>query len=285
MKIRKAVITAAAPDQSKLPLQSIIDKDGIKKSVLEILVEEVVKAGITDICIVIQPNNEKTYGQVLGQYAHYVKFVHQERALGYGHALYCAKDFVGNEFFLHLVGDHLYVNRNDESCAKQLVDFALVHECAVSTVQATRESLIPNFGVVGGVAHQKLNSVYKINKVIEKPTPTIAEQELLVPGLRNGHYLCFFGMHVLSPKVLNILGNELQKNPENKINLSFALNILAQTEQYLALEKNDLRFDMGNKYGLLKAQLALALNGKDRDQVLTEILELFVMKDISNIGR
>jgi len=285
MKIRKAVITAAAPDQSKLPLQSIIDKDGIKKSVLEILVEEVVKAGITDICIVIQPNNEKTYGQVLGQYAHYVKFVHQERALGYGHALYCAKDFVGNEFFLHLVGDHLYVNRNDESCAKQLVDFALVHECAVSTVQATRESLIPNFGVVGGVAHQKLNSVYKINKVIEKPTPTIAEQELLVPGLRNGHYLCFFGMHVLSPKVLNILGNELQKNPENKINLSFALNVLAQTEQYLALEKNDLRFDMGNKYGLLKAQLALALNGKDRDQVLTEILELFVMKDISNIGR
>jgi len=285
MKLRKAVLTAAAPEQSKLPLQNIIDKDGIKKSVLEILVEEVVKAGITNICIVIQPNNEKTYSQVLGQYAHYVKFVHQEKALGYGHALYCAKDFVGNEFFLHLVGDHLYLNRNDESCAQQLVDFAMTHECAVSTVQATRESLIPNFGVVGGVAHQKLNSVYKINKVIEKPTPTIAEQELLVPGLRNGHYLCFFGMHVLSPSVLNILGNELQKNPENKINLSFALNILAQTEQYLALEKNDLRFDMGNKYGLLKAQLALALNGKDRDLVLTEILELFVMKDISNIGR
>jgi UTP--glucose-1-phosphate uridylyltransferase len=285
MKIRKAVITAAAPDQSKLPLQTIIDKDGIKKSVLEILVEEVVAAGITDICVVIQPNNEKTYGQVLGQYEHYVKFVHQEKALGYGHALYCAKEFVGNEFFLHLVGDHLYVNRNDISCAKHLVDFATLHECAVSTVQATRESLIPNFGVVGGVGHFKLNSVYKINKVIEKPTPTIAEQELLVPGLRIGHYLCFFGMHVLSPTVMHILGAELQKNPENKISLSFALNILAKTEQYLALEKNDLRFDMGDKYGLLKAQLALALSGKDRDQVLTEILEFFMIKDISNAGR
>jgi len=285
MKIRKAVITAAAPEQSKLPIQTIIDRDGVKKSVLEILIEEVVTAGITDIGIVIQPNNEKTYGQVLGQYGHYVKFVYQEKALGYGHALYCAKDFIGNEFFLHLVGDHLYVNRNEISCARHLVEFATKHECAVSTVQATRESLIPNFGVAGGVAHQKLNSVYKINKVIEKPTPTLAEQELLVPGLRIGHYLCYFGMHVLTPTVINILGEELEKNPKQKLNLSFALNILARTEQYLALEKNDLRFDMGDKYGLLKAQLALALNGKDRDQVLTELLELFMMKDISNVGR
>ena len=285
MKLTKAVITAAAPDQSKLPLQTIIDKDGIKKSVLEILVEEVLTAGINDICIVIQPENEKTYRIVLGQYAHYVRFVHQEKALGYGHALYCAKNYIGNEFFLHLVGDHLYVNKDSISCAKHLVDFALMHECSVSTVQATRESLIPNFGVVGGVAHQKLNAVYKINKVIEKPTPTVAEQELLVPGLRIGHYLCFFGMHVLSPTVIRILGEELQKNPENKLNLSFALNILAQTEQYLALEKNDLRFDMGDKYGLLKAQLALALNGKDRDQVLNELLELLILKDISNAGR
>jgi UTP--glucose-1-phosphate uridylyltransferase len=285
MKLRKAVITAAAPDQSKLPLQTIIDKDGIKKSVLEILVEEVVTTGITDICIVIEPSNEKTYGQVLGQYGHYVKFVYQEKSLGYGHALYCAKEYVGNEFFLHLVGDHLYINRNEISCAQHLVEFARKQDCSVSTVQATRESQIPNFGVVGGAGYQKLNSVYKINKVIEKPTPTIAEQELLVPGLRIGHYLCFFGMHVLSPTVFEILGNELEKNPRTKINLSFALNILAQTEQYLALEKNDLRYDMGDKYGLLKAQLALALNGKDRDQLLTELLELFVMKDISNIGR
>jgi UTP--glucose-1-phosphate uridylyltransferase len=285
MKIKKAVITAAAPEQSKLPLQTIIDRDGIKKSVLEILIEEVVSTGITDICIVIQPNNEKTYGQVLGKYGHYVKFAFQEQALGYGHALYCAKEYIGNEYFLHLVGDHLYINRSEVTCAKQLVEFASLHECSVSTVQATRESLIPHFGVAGGVAHQNLNSVYRIKKVIEKPTPTVAEQELLVPGLRIGHYLCFFGMHVLSPKIISILEEELKSNPASKVGLSAALNSLAQTEQYLALEKNDLRFDMGDKYGLLKAQLALALNGKDRDQVLTGLLELFMTKDISNIGR
>lgn len=285
MIIRKALITAAAPDQRKLSLQTLIDKDGIKKSVLEILIEEVVTAGITDICIVISPDDETTYGQILGQYGHYVKFVHQKKAIGYGHALYTAKDFIGSESFLHLVGDHLYVNRNNVRCAKHLVDFSRKQQCSVSAVQATRESLIPNFGVVGGIGYQKMNGVYKINKVIEKPTPTIAEQQLMVPGLRAGHYLCFFGMHVLTSTVMNILGEELEKNPESKINLSYALNILARTEQYLALELSDLRYNMGDKYGLLKAQLALALNGKDRDQVLSEMLELLVVKDISNRGK
>lgn len=285
MIIRKALITAAAPDQRKLSTQTLIDRDGIKKSILEILIEEVVTAGITDICIVIQPEDEIPYSQVLGQYGHYVKFVHQKKAIGYGYALYCANDFISGESFLHLVGDHLYVNKNDIHCARHLVDFARNQKCAVSAVQATRESQIPNYGVVGGIGYQKMNGVYKISKVIEKPTPTIAEQQLLVPGLRAGHYLCFFGMHVLTPTVMKILGKELEKNPESKVNLSYALNILARSELYLALEKNDLRYDMGDKYGLLKAQLALALNGKDRDQVLSEMLDLFIMKDISNRGR
>ncbi len=285
MIVRKALITAAAPDQRKLSLQTLIDKDGIKKSVLEILVEEVVTAGITDICIVINPDDQETYGQILGQYGHYVSFVHQKTAIGYGHAIYTAKDFLGDESFLHLVGDHLYVNKGDVRCAKHLVDFSKKQQCSVSAVQATRESLIPNFGVVAGIGYQKRSGVYKINKVIEKPTPTLAEQQLMVPGLRTGHYLCFFGMHVLTSTVMNILGKELEKNPKSKVNLSYALNILAKSEQYLALEINDLRYNMGDKYGLLKAQLALALNGKDRDQVLSEILELFVTRDISNRGK
>ena len=76
---------------------------------------------------------------------------------------------------------------------------------------------------------------------------------------------------------MEILGRELRTN--KKISLSVALNILAQSEQYLALERNDLRYDMGEKYGLLKAQLALALHGKDRDRILSELVEFFAMKD------
>jgi UTP--glucose-1-phosphate uridylyltransferase len=279
MEIKKAVITAASPNQRKLPLQTLIDKDGEEKSVLEILVDEVVAAGITDICVVVQPGDEKTYRQVIGRYAHYVNFVRQLKPLGYGHALYSAADFTEDQPFLHLVGDHLYVNRSGEPCAKRLVDFAGKQECSVSAVQSTRESLIPNFGVIGGKRFERSKDVYKVDLVIEKPTPTEAEQKLIVPGLRAGHYLCFFGMHVLTPKVMHILGDELKKNASQKINLTFALNILAGTEQYLALEKNDLRYDMGEKYGLLKAQLALALNGRDRERVLSELLELLANKD------
>jgi len=279
MEILKAVITAAGPNQRKLPLQTLIDREGKKKSFLELLIEEVLAAGINEVCIVVQPGDEMPYGQVIGEHIHGVTFVQQKKPLGYGHALYCAHTFTGNDPFLHLVGDHLYVNRTEGTSSKQLVDFAGKHDCAVSAVQATRESLIPHFGVVGGKRLQGLKNAYKIETVIEKPTPTEAEQRLLVPGLRAGHYLCFFGMHVLTPSVMHDLGQELKSGIKQKIDLSAALNNLAKTEQYLALEQKDLRYDMGEKYGLFKAQLALALYGKDRDQILNELVEFFAMKD------
>lgn len=277
MQIQKAVITAAAPKQRKLPLQTLIDKKGNEKAFLELLIEEVRAAGINDLCIIIQPGDEGPYAQAIGDQVHNVTFLAQKEALGYGHALYTANEFTAGDSFLHLVGDHLYVNRGSESSARHLVDFASKQQCAVSTVQPTRESLITNFGVVGGKRIQGVNDVYQVERVIEKPTPTEAEQKLLVPGLRTGNYLCFFGMHVLTPSLMEILGRELRTN--KKISLSVALNILAQSEQYLALERNDLRYDMGEKYGLLKAQLALALHGKDRDRILSELVEFFAMKD------
>lgn len=277
MQIQKAVITAAAPRQRKLPLQTLIDKQGNEKTFLELLIEEVMAAGINDVCIIVQPGDELPYGQAIGEHVHNVSFLPQKEALGYGHALYTAYEFTGRDSFLHLVGDHLYVNRGSESSARHLVDFASKQNCSVSTVQPTRESQISNFGVVGGKRVQGVNDLYQVERVMEKPTPTEAEQKLLVPGLRAGSYLCFFGMHVLTPSLMDILGRELKVN--KKISLSVALNILAREEQYLALERNDLRYDMGGKYGLLKAQLALALHGRDRDRILNELVEFFAMKD------
>lgn len=277
MEVQKAVITAAAPNQQKLPLQTLIDREGNERSFLELLIEEVMAAGIHDICIIVQPGDEIPYGKAIGEHAHNVSFIHQKEPLGYGHALYSAHSYTGKDPFLHLVGDHLYINRGGGSSAKHLVDFARKHACSVSTVQPTRESLIPNFGVVGGKRLQGVSDVYQVERVIEKPTPTEAEQKLLVPGLRAGNYLCFFGMHILTATVMDILGRELKSN--KKISLSVALDILARSEQYLALEESDLRYDMGEKYGLLKAQLALALHGKDRDRILNELVCFFAMKD------
>ena len=167
-----------------------------------------------------------------------------------------------------MVGDHLYVSRNDRGCASHLVSVAEKEDCAISAVSAIRENTMPNYGVIGGKRVKGSTDLYTIDTVVEKPTPTEAEQKLLVPGLRSGHYLCFFGMHVLTPSIFKILETHLQKLfKDEKLNLSFSLNELSKHEKYLALKKQDWRYDVGTKYGLLKAQVALALSGKDRDQV------------------
>lgn len=284
MQIKKALITAAGADQRKLAIQTLVDRDGNRKTVLDILIEEARQAGIEEIGVVIHPGDLEVYSDLVAG-DQQIHFILQDKPLGYGYAVYCGASFIGNEYFLHLVGDHLYVNRTGEPCAKHLTDIAKVNNCSVSAVTPTRENLIPNYGTVGGKRIHPTNDLYLIEKVIEKPTPTIAEQKLIVPGLRAGHYLCFFGMHVLSPSVFTILAQNLNNEYGNKIGLSDALNQLAQKEQYLALEKNDWRFDMGTRYGLLKAQLALALSGNDRDQVMAELLEFFAMKNLNSIGK
>ena len=108
--------------------------------------------------------------------------------------------------FCCLVGDHLYVSRAEKNCAQQLVEAARAESCAVSAVQATHESKLPFYGAVGGRLVPGRQRLYQIESVLEKPTPTEAEQKLIVPGLRAGRYLCFFGMHVLTPAVMHRLG-------------------------------------------------------------------------------
>jgi UTP--glucose-1-phosphate uridylyltransferase len=281
MKINKAVITAAGRKQRTLPLQTLIDRDGAEKSVLQIIIEEVLRANVEQICVVVRPGDEAAYAEVAGDHAGRLQFVPQPESLGYGHAIYCAKKFTGAEPFLHLVGDHLYVSRTRQSCAQQLVEVAEAEACTVSAVQATRESLLPYYGAAGGRRVSGRTGLYQVDTVIEKPTPTEAEQRLIVPGLRAGHYLCFFGMHVLTPTVMDILGELIEAAGEQGgVTLSAALARLARQEQYLALEKTDWRYDVGVKYGLLTAQLALALSGRDRDEVLSQLLELLALRDL-----
>lgn len=281
MKITKAVITAAGRKQRTLPLQTLIDRDGAEKSVLGILIEEALRAGVEEIGVVVRPGDESAYAAVAGDHAGRLRFIPQPTPLGYGHAVYCAQTFVGRDPFLHLVGDHLYVSRSATGCAQHLVEVAQAEACAVSAVQATRESLLPYYGTVGGRRVSGRAELYRVETVIEKPTPTVAEQRLIVPGLRAGHYLCFFGMHVLTPTVMDILGHLVEAaGPQGGITLAAALAELAQREQYLALEKPDFRYDVGVKYGLLIAQLALALNGRDRDEVLAKLVELLALREL-----
>jgi UTP--glucose-1-phosphate uridylyltransferase len=120
--------------------------------------------------------------------------------------------------------------------------------------------------------------LYQIETVLEKPTPTVAEQQLLVPGLRAGYYLCFFGMHVLPPEIFEILETLATAGVGRSLGLSPALHALAGRRRYLAFSIAGRRYDIGATYGLLFAQLALTLAGRDRDRILTQLVELLATR-------
>ena len=271
MKVSKAVITAAGKSQRTLPLQTLVDRDGASRSALAILADEITSAGIEEIAIIISPGDDAAYAAAAGQHASRMRFIEQPEALGYAHAVHCAADFTGDDPFLLMVGDHLYLSRTQTSCAAQLLATAASEDCAVSAVQATHESKLPLYGAVGGRRLAGSDLLYQVETVIEKPTPTEAEQKLVIPGLRAGNYLCFFGLHVFNPTVMEILGRQLV---DGRADLSSALSEIARRERYLAHELQGRRHDIGVRYGLLTAQLALGLAGKDRDEVLTNIVEL-----------
>jgi len=276
MDIRKTVITAAGPGQRTLPLQTLVDRDGKTKTALHIIIEEALHSGAEEICVVVHPGDVTAYRTAAGDLGKRLHFVEQTRALGYGHAIWSAHEFTGADPFLLLVGDHLYLSREARSCARQLVETAAAEACAVSAVQATHESKLPYYGTAGGRLAENRQGLYLVSEVLEKPTPTVAEQRLIVPGLRAGHYLCFFGMHVLTPAVMTSLGTEISAG--RTASLSQTLSRLAGQEHYLALELAGRRFDIGLKYGLLTAQLALALASPARAEVLAGLVELLAQE-------
>ena len=272
--MRKAVITAAGRGHRSLPVQVFVDRDGEEKSALQIIIEEAARAGVEEICVVVCPGDQETYLEAAGDHGGKLVFVEQAEARGYGHALFQARDFVERENFLHLVSDHLYISSARAGCARQVVELAEAESCAVSAVQATRENMLPYYGTVGARRVSSQDRQYQIECVVEKPTPTQAEQRLIVPGLRAGHYLCLFGIHVLTPRVMDLLAGQAEDATIENVQLSPALNRLAAGERYLALAVQGRRHNMGVKYGALLTQLALGLSGRDREDILAQLVEL-----------
>ena len=314
MQVRKAVITAAgrgvrqypASDTVQKAMLPLVDRDGLTKPLIQIIAEEAFESGIEEICIVTAPGDDAVYkkhfrafgenllaafkgadwaveqSRRLAELEKRLRFAVQPEAEGYGHAVWCARDFVAGEPFLLLLGDHLYISGEERRCAQQVIDLAVSEECAVSAVQATREHLISRYGTLSGKRVPGMPHVYEVERVVEKPTPTLAETQLQVSGLRAAHYLCFFGMHVLSPTIFDILDEHISGDvrTDGEIQLTPAQHELAQREKVLALETKGTRYDIGVRYGSLKAQIALALSGADRELILADLLELLLQRQM-----
>lgn len=273
MKIQKAVITAAGRDQKHLPLQTIVSATGESKTAIELILDEVFEAGIRSVALIIAPGQTEAFRSAVGVHLGQISFIEQEQPLGYGHAVLCAAEFTENEPFLLLVGDHLYLSHNQTSCVRQLLEAATLEKCSVSAVQATREGKLAYYGAISGKNIPGSKQLYVVEQMLEKPTPTVAEQELITPGLRQGHYLCFFGMHVLMPLTMRLLAEEM-KRVEKNLPLTASLALAAKTERHLAMEIEGQRYNIGEPYGLLRVQLAMALAGPQRDEILTTLVEL-----------
>ncbi len=310
MQVKKAVITAAgrgarqypASDTVQKAMLPLVDCDGLTKPVLQIIAEEALDSGIEEICVVSAPGDEPYYRRHFQSYIETLRsgfrgvqwaeeqasridellrrlrFAVQDEPLGYGHAVWCAREYAGRDPVLLLLGDHLYISKETRRCARQLLDLAESEACTVSAVQATREHLIHQYGTIQGKRQHGRPEVYSIDEVIEKPNPTTAELRLQVPGMRAGYYLCYFGMHVLTPGLFDILDEVVKTHGRDsgEIQLTSALNLLGRREKYLALETRGVRHNLGVKYGVVDAQIALALSGVDREEMLSGLLESLV---------
>jgi UTP--glucose-1-phosphate uridylyltransferase len=255
-------------------------------------------SGVEEICIVCAPDDEAKYLDNFrslqktletsfrgAEWAHRqaasiknlmdrLTFSVQAEPRGYGHAVYQAKQFVNNEPFLLLLGDYLYVSDiKGKRCARQLIELAVQEGCSVSAVNPTIEHQIGKYGTLTGKALLNYNGIYQIENIIEKPSVSQAELELQTPGLRAGYYLCFFGMHVFKPSVFDILKEDVDKQTSNVL-LTPALQEIARTDKYLALEMKGNRYDTSKKLGLMLSQIALGLASEMRDEVLTQMVQI-----------
>ena len=309
MQVKKAVITAAARGERLYPVADtvqkamlpIIDIDGINKPIIQIIAEEALMSGIEEICVICAPGDAERYIESFQVLQHTllkayknsdwaqqqaaniknlldrISFVVQQEPLGFGHAVYQAKQFANNEPILLLSGDYLYVSDiAGKHCAQQLIELAIKEDCSVSAVNPTIEHLIGKYGTLTGKNILNYNGVYEIEKIIEKPSVSQAELELQTPGLRAGYYLCFFGMSVFKPVIFDLLEAYIVKRKEN-IQLSPVLQQLSESDKYLALEMKGTRYDTSKHLGMFEAQIALGQAGVFRDEMLTSIIHIMAV--------
>jgi UTP--glucose-1-phosphate uridylyltransferase len=313
-KVRKAVITAAGRGTRQYPASTavqkemfpLVDRDGLTKPVIQIIGEEAIDSGIEQICIITQPGEEKEYreyfrrmtdmesrafrgkdwailaSEKLGAFGERLHFAEQNSPEGFGHAVYQAKEFVGDEPFLLLLGDHIYVSDTKDRCAMQLIRVYEQYMLdTVTGVQPTVERLLHLFGVIRGNPIDPAKGIYKSELIVEKPSIDQARDQLVTPMLPAGNYLAHFGMHVFSPRIFDSLEYLIKNNLREKgeIQLTAAQEHLRQqTDKYWCVVTQGQRYDTGIPYGLMETQLALALNGIHRTEICEAIARILAMQ-------
>lgn len=284
-RVRKAVVPAAGLGTRFLPATKMIPKEMlpiVDTPTIQLIIEEIAKSGIEEVILItahgkevvenhfrenrelereLEERGKKDLAAISKNLAKLCKLtpVIQEKALGLGHAVWCAKQAVGDEPFAVLLGDDLI----DASvpCTKQCIDQFLETQTSIVGVMEVPLPEVSKYGVVGGT---KINErLMKVEKVIEKPKPENAPTRLVIPG-----------RYVLSPKVFELL-EKVKPGAGGEIQLTDGLEALAKTpgEGLYSYVFEGKRYDAGDRLGFIEATLAYAKKRPELRTGLKEILE------------
>lgn len=286
MKIRKAIIPAAGLGTRFLPATKAQPKEMlpiVDKPTIQYIVEEAMESGIEDIIVVtgrgkraIEDHFDKSYEleqtlemknkideleevKSISDMAN-IHYIRQKEPLGLGHAISCASRFIGNEPFAVLLGDDVVVSQ--KPCLKQLLDVFDQKQSSVLGVQKVAKDEVSNYGIV--TPNEKINSnLVKVLNLVEKPSEEKALSNLAI-----------MGRYVLTPEIFEILA-ELPPGAGNEIQLTDAIRKLGESQEIFAYNFDGTRYDLGNRFGFVKATIDFALKRNDlRGDVLDYLNEV-----------
>jgi UTP--glucose-1-phosphate uridylyltransferase len=278
--IRKAVVPAAglgtrhfpASHAVKKELFPVVGSDGIARALIHYHLLELTAAGIEQICIIVQPNDEKPIRDyLLGPDESYLKrlakypqlaveakqmrelcdrvcFVIQHEQEGYGHAVYQTHKFAAGEMVLLCLGDHLFRGSPVSPYRELAENAASCKGKSVSAVNRIGSSDLKGFGTIAGKRRPDNPRLIDVSLIVEKPEIDLAQKKLRVDGLGNDEFLGWFGMHALAPSIYDILEQMIRDDIRDKgeFQLTRAQEIQRQREGYLALEMTSARrYDFG----------------------------------------
>lgn len=273
MKVKKAVFPVAGLGTRFLPATKSSPKEMlplIDKPLVQYVVEEAVASGIEQILFVtgrgkrsiedhfdisVELENhleEKGKDKTLKKMREIadmldIFYVRQKKALGLGHAILCARDFVGNEPFAVLLGDDII--DSERPCLRQLLDVYDVHQASVLALEKVPMESISSYGCVR--ATQVSERVFDVQDMVEKPLPQEAPSDMAI-----------IGRYVLTPRIFGILERQ-QPGKGGEIQLTDAILKLSKEEKVYGCLFEGLRHDCGDKLGFLKATVDMALKREE----------------------
>jgi UTP-glucose-1-phosphate uridylyltransferase len=192
------------------------------------------------------PKEDQRYTQRIMDMGSRVTLLIQETQDGFGHAVHCARDWVGKEPFILLLGDHLYGSDTSVSCTRQLMDVYERTGKSVVGLQETPEDQVQHFGCATGI-WERQDRILSITEFIEKPSPEYAREHLAVQDIQPGHFLTLFGQYILTPRIFELLDENIRHNMREggEFQLTSCMDRLRKEEGFVGCRVQGRRFDIG----------------------------------------